>query len=44
VQIREFEIYDGDQPMEDDFYDEFEEDFEGYYEDDIDENADGAVE
>jgi phospholipid-binding lipoprotein MlaA len=44
LQNREFEIYDGDPPMDDDFYDEFEEDFEGDYEDDIDENADGAVE
>ena len=44
LQNREFEIYDGDPPMDDDFYDEFEEDFEGDYEEDLDEDADGAAE
>jgi phospholipid-binding lipoprotein MlaA len=28
LQNRQFEIYDGDPPADDDFYDEFEEDFE----------------
>ena len=41
LQNRQFEIYDGDPPMQDDFYEEFEEDFEDDYEEDYEDDYDG---